>query len=229
MSVALSEVADQDTFDDFRIHDEVRVSTRLEGRSVTFRGTVIGVQEMELWIGLPCADERLLACEPGQPFSVATPRGTKALVVDTTFTRHIGPRRDRLFATTRPGEVRSTQLRAYLRLETAVPIEVSASVRGKFLSEMARTVDISAGGVCVECRLPLAVGDRLTIVLRAGLLTASANGEVVRVDPPDRGFGRPVQCLAVRFVSIAQSHQDQITRYIYAELERRLKHGETSV
>ncbi len=227
--VESSETADEEGFDDFRIHDEVRVGTRLHGRSVTFRGTVIRVDDTELWIGLASVDERLIECERGQPLSVATPRGTKALVVDTTFTRHIGPRRGRLFATTRPGKVRKTQLRAYLRIETALPIEISASVRGKLYGETTKTVDISAGGVRVESKLPLVVDDPLTVVLRAGLLKASANGVVVRVDPPDQGMGRPVRCLAIRFVSISPSDRDEITRYIHAELEWRLRHGETSV
>ena len=227
--MAATESSDQDAGDDFRLQDEVRVSTRIDGRSVSFRGTVIGVQELELWIGLADVDPQLAVCEPGQPCSVGTPRGNKALVVDTTFTRHIGPRRGRLFATTRPADVRATQLRAYVRLEVVLPIEISASVRGKFLSDSGRTVDISAGGACFETKLPLLVGDRLTLRLQAGLLTASADGQVVRVDPPDAGLGRPIQCLAVRFVSILESDQDLITRYIYSETRRRLQKGSTDV
>ena len=224
-----NEAIDQDAVDEFRLYDEVRVGTRLDGHAVSFRGTVIGVQALELWIGLADADERLAAFEPGQPLSVATPRGTKALVVDTTFTRHIGPRRGRLFAATRPGEVRSTQLRAYVRLEVVLPIGISASLRGRFLSDAGQTVDISAGGACFESKLQLAVGDRLTVQVQAGEMTASADAEVVRIDPPDKYLGRPVQWIAVRFVSILEADQDRITRYIYGEARKRLQKGETSV
>jgi hypothetical protein len=227
--VAASETPDQGTVDDFRLHDEVRVGTRLDGRGVSFRGTVIGVQAMELWIGLPEIDERLAACEPGQPLNVATPRGAKALVVDTTFTRHIGPRRGRIFATTRPGEVRETQLRAYVRIETVLPVEIAASARGKLITGAGQTVDLSAGGACLASSLPLVVGDRLTLKVNTTPLEASADAVVVRIDPPDKDHGRRVQWVAVRFVSILEADQDRITRYIYYETRWRLKHGETSV
>jgi hypothetical protein len=227
--VAPNEETQQEAVDDFRIHDEVRVGTRLEGRSVSFRGTVIGVQSPELWIGLADVDERLALCVPGQPMSVATPRGTKALVVDTTFTRHIGPHRGRLFATTRPGDVRETQLRAYLRLEVAIAVEISASPRGRLLTGPGRTIDISAGGACFASRLPLMPGDRLTVKLQDALFSASADAEVVRVDPPDVHLGRLMPWVAVRFTSILESDQDGITRYIYNEMKRRLKKGATSV
>ena len=219
----------QDSVDEFRVHDEVRVGTRLDGKIVSFRGTVIGVQDLEIWIGLAEPDERVASLEPGHPLNVATPRGTKALVVDTTFTRHIGPRRGRLFAATRPGEVRATQLRSYIRLETAISVEVSASLRGKLLSGIGRTVDISAGGACFESPLPLAPGDRLTIQLQDGIFSASADAEVVRIDPPDPSHGRMVQWIAVQFRSIVEADQDGITRYIYGEVRRRLKKGATSV
>ena len=225
----MNETTEPETVDDFRLHDEVRIGTRLDGRMVHFRGTVIGVQEMELWIGLADVDTRLAACEPGQAVSVATPRGTKALVVDTVFTRHIGPRRGRLFAATRPGDGRATKLRTYVRLETVIAIEISASVRGKFLSETGRTVDISAGGACFESKLPLTADDRVTVRLRTGLLTACADARVVRVDPPAPDLGRPMPWIAVQFVSILQSDQDVITRFIYAETRRRLQRGETGL
>ena len=218
-----------DKVDDFRIHDEVRVGTRLGGKNVSFRGTVIGVHDMEIWIGLAEPDERVAMLQPGQPLNVATPRGTKALVVDTTFTRHIGPRPGRIFAATRPGEVGSTQLRSYLRLEVAISVVVSAYVRGRFLTDLGRTVDISAGGACFASELPLAPGDRLTIQLQDGIFSASANAEVVRVDLADPAHGRPGQWIAVRFLSIGEADQDGITRYIYAEARRRLKKGATSV
>jgi PilZ domain len=223
--MAVSETPDEGTVDDFRLQDEVRVGTRLDGRNVTFRGVVIGVQALELWIGLPHVDEQLAACEPGQPLSVATPRGDKALVVDTTFTRHIGPRRGRIFATTRPGEVRETQLRAYVRLETVLPIEISASARGKLLAGAGQTVDISAGGACFESNLALQLGDRLTIKVYTSVLEAAADAEVVRIDAPDARQGRPIQWIAVRFTSILEADQDRITRYIYYETRWRLTHG----
>ena len=227
--MASSEEPVQETIDDFRIHDEVRVATRLDGRSVSFRGTVIGLQALESWIGLTDVDERVASCVPGQPMSVATPRGTKALVIDTTFTRHIGPRRGRLFATTRPGDVRETQLRAYLRLEVAIAVEISASPRGRLLTGLGRTIDISAGGACFESRLPLLPGDRLTVKLQDAMFSASADAQVVRIDPPDAQLGRPIPWVAVRFVSILESDQDGITRYIHNEMRRRLKKGETGI
>jgi hypothetical protein len=229
MHMALARLDNENETDEFRLHDEVRVGTRIDGHNVSFRGTVIGVKDMELWIGLANVDERLAAFEPGQPLNVATPRGTKALVVDTTFTRHIGPRRGRLFAATRPGEVRSTQFRAYVRLEIAISIEVSAYLKGRLLSELDRTIDISAGGVCFESRLPLSPGDRLTLQLQDGLFTASADAEVVRVDAPDAVVGRAVPWVAVRFLSIAEAEQDRVTRYIYGEVRRRLQKGETCI
>jgi hypothetical protein len=222
LPVAASDTTDQDTVDDFRLHDEVRVGTRLDGHNISFRGTVIGVQDLELWVGLADVDEQLARLEPGQPLNVATPRGTRALVVDTTFTRHIGSRRGRLFATTRPGEVRATQLRAYIRLEAAIAVKITVYLRGRLLSEVARTVDISAGGTCFESRLPLTPGDRLTLQLRDGLFSASADADVVRVDAADPALGRPVPWIAVQFVSIVESDQDGITRYIYSEARRRL-------
>jgi hypothetical protein len=224
-----TEQNDHDTSDDFRVHDEVRVGTRVDGQNVHFRGTVIGVQAMELWIGLVEIDERLARFEPGQRLNVATPRGPRALVVDTTFTRHIGPRRGRLFATTRPGEVRATQLRSYIRLEVAIAANVSTYLKGRSISETARTVDISAGGACFESRLPLAPGDRLTVQLQDGLFSASADAEVVRVDPPDASVDRKMPWVAVRFLSIVEADQDRITRYIYGEVRKRLQHGETSI
>jgi hypothetical protein len=227
LPVDANDTPEHDSTDEFRLHDEVRVGTRLNGNNVSFRGTVIGVQDMELWIGLADVDHRLAALEPGQPLNVATPRGKRALVVDTTFTRHIGPRRGRLFATTRPGEVRSTQLREYIRLEVSIAISVSAFLRGRLHSDMGRTIDISAGGACFESQLELAPGDRLTIQLQDGLFSASAHAQVVRVDPP--GFERPIQWVAVRYLSIVEADQDRITRYIYGEVRRRLQHGETSV
>lgn len=227
--MAASETPNQVTVDDFRLHDEVRVGTRLEGHRASFRGVVIGVQALELWIGLPTIDPRLAACEPGQPLSVATPRGNKALVVDTTFTRHIGPRRGRLFATTRPGDVRETHLREYVRLDTVLPIGISASARGKLLTEVGRTVDISAGGACFETNLGLLVGDRITVQLQTSVLEASADADVVRVDPPDRSHDRAVPWVAVKFVRILESDQDRITRYTYDETRRRLRHGETDI
>jgi hypothetical protein len=229
VALTIAQPGDQDTVDDFRVHDEVRVGTRIDGHNVSVRGTVIGVQDMELWIGLADVDARLAALEPGQPLNVATPRGSKALVVDTTFTRHIGPRRGRLFAATRPGEVRSTQLRGYMRLDITIAVQTSAYLRGKLLSESGRTVDISAGGACFTCRLPFEVGDRLTLQLQDGLFSASADAEVVRVDPADAHLGRPVKWVAVRYHKIVEADQDRITRYIYGEVRKRLQRGDASL
>jgi len=229
MQIPASEQNDQEGSDDFHVHDEVRVGPRINGHNVSFRGTVIGVQAMELWIGLADTDERLAAFEPGQLLNIATPRGARALVVDTTFTRHIGPRRGRLFATTRPGEVRSTQLRSYIRLEVAIAANVSAYLKGRFLSETSQTIDISAGGVCFESRLPVAVGDRLTVQIQDGVFSASADAVVVRVDAAATSLGRKMPWVAVRFLSIVEADQDRITRYIYGEVRKRLQHGETSI
>jgi hypothetical protein len=68
-------------------HDEARVGTRIDGQNVHFRGSVIGVQAMELRNGLVDFDERLARFEPGQPLNVATPRRPRALVVDTAELR----------------------------------------------------------------------------------------------------------------------------------------------
>jgi c-di-GMP-binding flagellar brake protein YcgR len=92
-----------------------------------------------------------------------------------------------------------------------------------------RSVDLSAGGACFASSLPLVVGDRLTLKVNTTPLEASADAEVVRVDPPDRSQGRQVQWIAVRFTSILEADQDRITRYIYHETRWRLKHGQTGV
>jgi c-di-GMP-binding flagellar brake protein YcgR len=150
-------------------------------------------------------------------------------VVETTFARHIGPRPGRLFAITRPGDVRAIRLRTFIRLEVVLPIQISASIRGKFFSGTGQTVDISAGGACFECSLPLHVGDRITVQVQTTVLDAAADAEVVRVDPPDERLGRRAQWVAVRYVSVLQSDQDAITRFIYSETRRRIQHGETGL
>ena len=37
-----NDTPEHDSTDEFRLHDEVRVGTRLNGNNVSFRGTVIG-------------------------------------------------------------------------------------------------------------------------------------------------------------------------------------------
>ncbi|HEX7492382.1 MAG TPA: hypothetical protein VF337_11835 [Candidatus Limnocylindrales bacterium] len=63
--MALTQIERQYDSDEFRLQDEVRVGTWIDGRNAIFRGTVIGVQDMELWIGLADVDERLAALGPG--------------------------------------------------------------------------------------------------------------------------------------------------------------------
>ena len=208
--------------DDFHVNDVVLVSTRLGGQKTSLRGSVVGVHDKELWVGLPASDDRLVGLEEGQSCSVAVARGTMALVVDTAFTRHIGARPGRLFALTRPGRLRATQQRTYARLDIAIPVDVTAIVRDQLRSGADTTVDISAGGACFTNGLGLSVGDILQMQIRISSNPVSVQAEVVRVDPPDHGLGRGT-CVAVRYTKISGPDQDFITRYVYDMLQRRQK------
>ena len=188
---------------DLHLHDLVRVDALVEGREAVFRGSIIGVRAPELWVGLPSPDLRLDALIAGQPVGVAAPAGAESTVIDTSFARHIGQRRDQMFALAYPGSPRATRRREHARFELALLVEITASLRGRLCASSGQTMDIGAGGASFASDLRLRRGDFLSLRVRMGSATISAEAEILRVGPTCHTLGRPARCFAVRFTHVS--------------------------
>lgn len=120
-----------------------------------------------------------------------------------------------------PHDYRKIQLRSYVRMETALPVEVH--IDGADLPPVAATTkDIGGGGVQLITRLALEPGVRLQLAIElAGTGRLTVLGDVVRVE---HDAARNLYTAGIKFVEISERERDKIIKYIFKkQLERRQK------
>lgn len=119
----------------------------------------------------------------------------------------------------RPQDFKRIQLRAYVRLETALPATVQP-VMADDPPAKAVTKDISGGGVQLVTRLAVErdMPVNVSIDLQdAGIFTAK--GEVIRVESDAE---RNNYTAGIKFVDISERERDKIIKYIFRrQLARR--------
>jgi hypothetical protein len=216
------------------VHDQVLVEADVDGKVVGFRAVVVNTVGTALWLGLVKPDPRLENVGSGEPIALTFSCPDGGLVAESVFLAHLGPTRARLFSVRMPSDIRLTQRRAHLRLDTDCPIEytiVSQSASGGAgLTGAGVTRNIGTGGLQFLVAVPMAetpiVADSLEVAVALGPDAVSAEAEVLRLEdatdlgPDWRPIGpanppRPPRTLiAVRFTSIGEAAQDMIVRYI---------------
>jgi hypothetical protein len=100
------------------------------------------------------------------------------------------------------GEPLRVQRRAYVR----VPAELAAAVIAADHRVVARTLDVSIGGMLLAAADPLAPGDRVRFALDLGTITVSGDGQVVR--------GSDEGARAVRFAELQGRVERAVARYV---------------
>ncbi len=126
-------------------------------------------------------------------------------------------------------KMRRTQRRNYLRINTSVEIAVKTEDRVRDYHFLARTVDLSGGGLSFTCASSyrLKEKDRLRVWLslpsKSGTVThAYAVLEVIRCNPPEEAGQH--QWVSGKFVQINEGDQAKIVRACYErQLELRKK------
>lgn len=217
------------------VHDQVLVEAAIDEKVVSFRAIVVNTTETALWLGLVKPDPRLERLAPGDSIALTFRRDGAGLVAESTFLDHLGATQARLFAVQMPSEIRLSQRRTHLRLDTEGEVQytvVQSDTTGLGLVGEGTTRNLGPGGMLFVVAAPLAetvaAGDDLELYLVVGDESVMAEGEVVRVDdatdfgPDGRQLAptdppRPPQTLvAVRFISISDGAQDLIVRHIFA-------------
>jgi hypothetical protein len=214
------------------VHDQVLVEAEVGGKVIGIRAVVVNIMPTALWLGLAQPDPALERLRPDQPLFLTFGLERAAMVGESSFRSHLGASRARLFAIELPDGYRLTQRRAYLRLDAECPIEYTvinqSEVAGAGQKGRGVSANISAGGVKfkvqTEAREAAAVGDQMEVSVELGPSAISSDAEVIRVEetaahPSGKTWpgsaAEPSPIIAVRFVSISESSQDKIVRYIF--------------
>ncbi|WP_027417466.1 flagellar brake protein [Aneurinibacillus terranovensis] len=114
------------------------------------------------------------------------------------------------------GTIARTQRRNYLRVPAALEIALKR-VNESAIHFLARTVDISGGGLSFLCEesIKLKTGDLfscwITLPIQGGIQHACFTGEVVRIDLP-RESGLP-QSISLKFKEIQEPERQKIILY----------------
>ena len=126
-------------------------------------------------------------------------------------------------------EVRRNQRRNYLRIQTSIEIAVKLDDSIRNYHFLARTADLSGGGLSFTCQETYRLKEQDTLKIwlslpnKAGQVQhAYAEGEIVRVKAP-KEKGKH-QWVSVKFVQISESDRSKIVRACYErQLEMRKK------
>lgn len=127
----------------------------------------------------------------------------------------------------RPLEIKKIQQRAFVRLDTSMPVQwqliTDADVEEEAPLISSTTRDLSGGGVRIITRKPVPLGSLLNVILDLpGIGPLEILSEVVRVDQPQADL--PVFWVGTKFVDIAENIRSKIIKYIFKkQLEERQK------
>lgn len=123
----------------------------------------------------------------------------------------------------RPFDIKKIQLRAFVRIDTVLPVELQVlSEDGSEPVFAASTSDISGGGLRAVSKQQLQVGTNLKVSLDLpGTGVVQGAGVIVREELlPDR----VLYAAGIKFTELAEKDRDKIIKYIFRkQLERRQK------
>ncbi len=123
----------------------------------------------------------------------------------------------------RPFDIKKIQLRAFVRIDTVLPVELQVlSEDGSQPVFAASTSDISGGGLRAVSKQQLQVGTNLKVSLDLpGTGVVQGAGVIVREELlPDR----VLYAAGIKFTELAEKDRDKIIKYIFRkQLERRQK------
>lgn len=178
------------------------------------------INPRHLLIAMPVAKGVPVLLPPGTAFhGRVVESGTVWLFASTFLDKRPSP--VPVWVIAPPRDFRKIQLRAFVRLETALPVEVK--IFGADLPPVtATTKDIGGGGLQIATKLALEPGVRLQIIIDLpGVGRMSTLGDVVRADFDER---LNISTAGIKFVEISERERDKIIKYIFKkQLERRQK------
>lgn len=173
-----------------------------------FLARVREVRSELLVLTLPMVAGEPMKLEPGERLSL---RWTEEELVIAAFR---GTEKGGLLAKVEILETLTRQRRGFFRW--AVPLPVRFTVRsedGRSPAQIAHTLDISGGGLCVPWNEPLEVGREIEIDLALDREPMHASARVVESRPnPD---GPAAYHLALEFVRISEADRSRIVRFIF--------------
>jgi hypothetical protein len=201
------------------LQDHVLVETEVGGHSVGFRAVVVRINPDELWLGLTTPDRRLERVEPGGDVRLTAGRASGALLARSSFIRHLGESRCRIFAIAPAQAAELVQRRSQARVDVDLGLHLrrfdlaTGELRGK--GAAGATLNAGPGGLLLQTDMALAVGDDLdvSVSISAGD-RISAGARVTRVgEQPGSVEGEPCPTrAAVKFTRITAVDQQRILR-----------------
>ncbi|SDF39383.1 c-di-GMP-binding flagellar brake protein YcgR, contains PilZNR and PilZ domains [Sporolituus thermophilus DSM 23256] len=131
-----------------------------------------------------------------------------------------------VWVVTRPREIIKVQQRSFVRVRTALPVEISIfdNETAQFSNSFqACSRDLSGGGIQLVSKEALDLGMKVQLAFElpeAGLIVV--NGEVVRIEKPHHD--RDIFWIGIKFLDLAERERSKIIRYIFKkQLEDRRK------
>lgn len=122
-----------------------------------------------------------------------------------------------------PNEIKKIQQRAFVRIDTMIPVEWQCAESED--SEVTKTItkDISGGGARLISKQPIRLGTKLKIHINLpDLEQLQLNCEVVRVEKPQSDL--PVFWIGTKFIDTPESVRSKIIKFIFKkQLELRQK------
>lgn len=204
----------------FRVNQRIDVMLTKDPRSARFPSRIEEIAPRHMLIAMPVAKGVPVLLPPGSTFySRVVVDGTVWLCASTFLDKR--PQPVPVWVVSSPHDYRKIQLRAYVRMETALPIEMK--IADADLPPVAATTrDIGGGGLKIVSKLALEPGVRLKMAIDlAGTGGLAVSGDVVRVE---HDAGRNLYTAGIKFVEISERERDKIIKYIFRkQLERRQK------
>lgn len=202
----------------FKVNQRLDVMLEKKPFAERFPSRVEGVDGRHMVIAMPMSKGVPLVLLPGAPFyGRVLVDGTVWLFTSYFLDKRFEPIAVWLVAP--PEGFERIQLRAYVRLETALTAAVRP-VNSADAPTKAITKDIGGGGVQLVTKLAVTPGMQLkvSVDLQDGGIF-KGQGEVVRAEYDGE---REFYSAAVKFVDISERERDKIIKYVFRrQLERR--------
>ena len=201
------------------VGDHVTVEAVLDDTLITIQSMLVSIKDDEIWLGLNVPDYRIGALGLRQSIALTVVRPGAALLGQSEFLRPLGSQY-RVFAVARPLEFECIRRRAQVRYPIELPVvfreidRQSGEPRGRVAA--ATTINISSGGLLLDCLAPLApeADLELAVALVAGEpLQIRASVAHVQERPTAEGTA-PHWEIGLQFTSITTVDQDRINRMI---------------
>lgn len=206
----------------FAVNQRVEIALDTSPSAQRFSSRIEGLTEKHMHLAMPMSKAIPVILRPGSKFyGRVVAQGSVWLFTSTFIDKSMAT--VPLWICEPPYDLKKVQLRSFVRLLAALPLNYTNIEEDPNQSYAATTRDISGGGLQITSKQSLSVGASLQLAVSLpDFGTVHAKATTVRVDqPPETN----IYWIAVRFTEIAEKDREKIIKYIFRKQSELRKKG----